>query len=309
MRLLILIAPLLSATAPADILHLRDGTRHHGALISQSPQAVHFAVLAPGGEGSLTLRFPASSVERVERGAIPDVLRTAAANAHGARPEADYEQMVREAHELAEDGDTRAALAALQKVVMRAPAETLAALDAQHAAQHGRSLAAYVAETRVRAAQLRRSPRALPIGQPSRFEAAALSAELERIERRALGVEYAGRSLQAWLDAAEEYRELHADAQDMTRAAALAAAAIGHRLKIDPCLRDDTERRATLARTRDALVRLSARVRAMPGFTRLGVSGAEPDPTLREAQRIAEAAAAASQPSDPNTAVPTQENP
>jgi len=228
----------------------------------------------------------------------PGILQPDGDSRHSATlPEDDFDQMLREAYELADDGDLAAALRALQRLVRRAAPETLAALDQRVRADRGQGLADWMAATRLRAALQARSGRLLELAFATPFEARALGQQLEALQTRLLGTEYAGRTIAAWSARPDAYVELCPDARHMVRDARLTTAVIGARLRLDPRLEADQEQRARLLELRAALAQLIARVTALPGFTALGGNADdEADPTLDEARRLAAEQAARAQP-------------
>ncbi|MBU0618284.1 MAG: hypothetical protein KKI02_11240 [Planctomycetes bacterium] len=306
MRLVVCLAVLLtSLTAHADIVYLRDASRHCGTLIKQTESEIVFSVnLADGA--TVVRRFPASQIKRVERTAVkrsetPPVNRSPSGPAALA---ADFEQMLREAYELVDDGDLPAALRALQRVVTRAPPEVLRALDGRVRAARGTALDDFVAGLRIRAALDPPRGQLFELKFATRYEAGALGRQLEPLYRHLLDARYDGRTIEAWAGKRDEYTELRPDARRMVSDARLAAAMIGARVRFDPKLKIDVAERRRLVALRADLARFIAKVSALPGFTSLD-SGAddEDDPTLAEARRLAaeqaaEQQSATSQPAD-----------
>lgn len=290
----------LAALAPADILHLRDGSRYYGSLVRQDATACVFRV-SYGENASAVRTFPASRVARVERSArtTPPEAPTSAAQDATAP---DFTQMLREAFELADDDDPAAALAALRRVV-RAPQELMPALDRLTRSTRGVALDAWMAGLRMRLALASGKPSLKLLRTPTPFEAVALGEQLRALETQLLNHRYGARDLYAWARHHDEYQELRPDAREMVDSARLAAGLLGVRLRVDPALRDDRGTRATLVSLRSDLVRLGARVRSMPGYTSLGFAADLADPTAETARRLAEEAQrAAAAALDPNAA-------
>ncbi len=281
-----------------DILHLRDGSRHYGTLIQQTKNEIVFRIVLADG-ASAVRRFPASLVKRVER---TTAQRPEPVPAEGDQPPreavgVDFEQMLREAYELVDDGDLPAALRAFQRIVSHAPADVLQQLDRHARAARGRALDDFLAETRIRAALDGRRGRLFDFKLATRFEADALGKRLEQLQARLLSTAYRGRTIETWAHQGDEYTELWPDARRMIGDTRLAAAVLGARLRFDPRLKEDRGERRRLVTLRADLARFTAKVSAMPGFTALGADDSdEDDPTLREARRLAAEQAAASQP-------------
>jgi hypothetical protein len=307
MRLTVcLLAWFVPPAVHGDILHLRDGSRYYGTLLRQNENEIEFRIVLAEG-ASVVRRFPISRVKCVEHGAgeRPGPVSLESDQLPQDLNDLDFEQMLREAYELVDDGDLPAALRALQRIVMHAPNEVLEQLDRHARAARGRPLDEFLAETRIRAAleprasthAAPRSSRLFDLKFATRFEAGALGRRLEQLHARLLSTAYQGRTIETWARRREEYTELRPDARRMVADARRAAAVLGVRLRFDPRLKNDRRERRRLAILRADLARFAAKVSAMPGFTSLGVdAGDEDDPTLRAAQRLAAEQAAASQP-------------
>jgi hypothetical protein len=298
MRLLVRLATLLAALPlQADIVHLRDSSRHRATPIKQTPGEI---VLA----GKLTDRTPAtgrlaaSSVGHAARPAA-GFTQAAPADSRPTRPETpapDFEQMLREARELVDDGDLPAALRALQRLVTHAPPDVLDALNRQMQIAHGSGLADFIAGLRIRAALDPPRGQLFELKVPTRYEAAALGRQLEPLYRTLLNRSYHGRTIEAWTRQPDDYGELRPDARRMVSDARLAAAMIGARVRFDPQLKTDIAERRQLAAVRGDLARFIAKVSRLPGFTSLDIdAGDQDDPTLIEARRLAAEQAAARQ--------------
>src|SRR5438874_2303425 len=131
----VILVAAFAAELRADILHLRSGVRHYGTIVSQTEREVVFRVwLAEGSTAVQTFRM--ADVAKVEHCEIDRPPMSAPAPAAiepdtGSSAHEDFEQMLREAFELLDDGDTAAALRALQRIVIRAPEADLPALSEQ----------------------------------------------------------------------------------------------------------------------------------------------------------------------------------
>ena len=262
--LAVLLTPL---AVQADILHLRDGSRH-----CQSG-AKPFQRATSAASDLRVRRFDARNA-----GAV------------------DFEQMLREACELVDDGDLPAALRALQRVVTRAPPEVLQDLDGHVRAARGSALDDLIAGIRIRAALDPPRGQLFELKFATRYEAGALGRQLEPLYRRLLDTTYHGRTIEVWAGKRDEYAELQPDARRMVSDARLAAAMIGARVRFDPKLKIDVAERRRLVALRADLARFIAKVSALPGFTSLDSgTGDQDDPTLAEARRLAAEQAAAEQ--------------
>ena len=298
MRLVVCLAVLLtSLTAHADIVHLRDGSRHYGTLIKQTENEIVFSVNLVDG-ATVVRRFPASQIKRVERTAVkrsetpPANLSQSGATALAV----DFEQMLREAYELVDDGDLAAALRALRRIVADAPAEVLNDLDGRVRAARGSALDDFVAGLRIRAALDPPRGQLFELKFATRYEAGALGRQLEPLYRHLLDARYDGRTIEVWAGKRDEYAELRPDARRMVSDARLAAAMIGARVRFDPKLKIDVAERRRLVALRADLARFVAKVSRLPGFTSLDSDAADrDDPTLAEARRLAAEQAAAEQ--------------
>jgi hypothetical protein len=303
MRLFVALAVLLACpTARADILHLRDrfchcssGANPLGRVTSATsdvrvrcvdagsaaaPDAqVQYCGFAPGCRGMPSSQTENDGVATVEQSSTPD-----------------FEQMLREAYELADDGDVPAALRALRRIVTRAPDNVLDQLDSDVRAARGYRLDELMAGLRIRAALDPPRGQLFELKFATRYEAGALGRQLEPLYRHLLDKVYLGRTLEVWVAHRDEYSELQPDARRMVTDARLAAAMIGARVRFDPRLKIDIAERRRLVALRADLARLVAKVSALPGFTSLDRDADErDDPTLVEARRLAAEQAAARQ--------------
>ncbi len=282
MRWIPLLICLLAAPCFGDILHLRDGSRYRGTLIRETQSEVVFRVMADARTG-IVRSFPRERVERIERGAGED---TDSGERERAEAGEDFEQIYREAVELFSDGDLRAALLALQRLVNRAGDETLAAIDAEVRVQRGESLAALMARLRMEQA-LDDEQGLFRLRYASRYEAPALAMRLARLHDGLLEKHYHERSLRAWMADPEGYATLQPDAHEMVRDLRILAGVLGSRLKVDRGLRDDVAARTALAGLRSEASRLITRIETMPGYTNLRQRPTAGDPTLRAARDLA----------------------
>ncbi|MBU0640481.1 MAG: hypothetical protein KKB50_16585 [Planctomycetes bacterium] len=284
----------------ADVLHMRDGTRYYGSLISQDDQLVIFRVTLPDGASGSVRVFPAALINRVERTSRGPIAASSPApdpREQAAQSE-DCQQMVREALELISDEDFPAALRALQHAVQRASPQVLQELDEYTRQTHGLPLAELLAETRLYVAQRPRNGRLFGLTYATRYEAAALGRLLEQRVEGLLATTYHERTIAEWVPQREAYETLQPDARRMVADARLAAAMIGARLRFDPRLRPDRDERRRLTALRGELARFVAHVSALPGFTGLSSSDDASDPAVREVSRLRSTRSAASQPAE-----------
>jgi hypothetical protein len=290
LRALVLMLALAAGPAvQADILHLRDGSRYYGTLISQNERAIVFRVTLDDGTSGAVRSFPMALVKRVERTARtrPPVPDHGSNHTPAAAPSEDFEQMLREAFELLDDEDLPGALRAMQRVAMRASREQLVELDRQTCGARDLPLARLVAETRFAVAVARGRGRTFRLGFVTPYEAPAMGLLLERLQGRLLARVHQGRTIAQWAAERDAYAELHPQAPELVADASLATALIGARLKSDPRLRGDREQRRRLTFLRDDVTRLAAHVRSMRGFTALSVDKDDPsNPAAREVARL-----------------------
>jgi len=285
----VVIALAAGAAVQADILHLRDGSRHYGTLISQNEREVVFRItLADGTSGALR-SFPSSLVKRVERTARPTPVGAdrPAGEPPSTMPAEDFEQMLREAFELLDDDDSPAALRAMQRIVTRAPAGLLSDLDERTHSARGLPLARLMAETRLRVALARGRGGAFELKFVTRYEAPVMGRLLEQLQGEFLQKRHEDRTVAEWAAERDAYTELQAGAREMVAHARLATAMIGARLKFDPRLRKSGEQRRRLAALHDDLARFVAHVISMRGYTALGFDEDDlPEPAAREVARL-----------------------
>lgn len=297
-----LLTMLLATAAAADTLHLRDGTRYYGRLISQDEHQVVFRVSLDDGRSSMLRTFPAEKVKRVERTAR-DTPTQDHPDRDAERPESeDFEQMLREAFELIDDGEPAAAVRALQRIVNRASPARLKQLSAQSLAAREQPLDELIARTRLKEAQHGRHGRLFQLKVVTRYESAALGRLLERRQKELLEKRYAGRTIAEWAADRDTYERLRPDAPRMTNDARLAAAVIGARLRWEPRLTKNRAARRELAVFRVELTRFIAHVINMPGYTSLGVVDDPNDPAAREARRLATSRPASRPTTSPSSA-------
>lgn len=262
------IALTLSPPATADILHLRDGSRHYGLLVSQNEHEIVFRVVSADGASSVVQSFPTARVARVER---TGQLQTPPPHRiDGADPVAlgeDYEQMLREGLELLDDGDLGSAVRALQRAVLRAPQEVLAQLDQQCRAARGVPLDELLAASRIRLADQEGRGRSFKLKYATPYERDALARLLARERASLLARRYDGRSVAEWAANRAEYTELTPAARPLVADASRAAALIVTRLRFDRRLKQNREERVRLLRLRAELSRLAGQILALPGYT------------------------------------------
>ncbi len=265
--LAILILAALATPVEADILHLRDGSRYQGELVSQDTQEIVFRIQLPDGPANIVMRFDAAAVERVERQLDPPPERPPDSRpATPAQPPEHFEQMMREALELLADDDLPAALRALQRTVLESPPALHVRLDKACRDKTGMALAELLADVRIRFAL---SGQGFRIRFATHAERPALGRMLAQRHQELLSGKYHGRTLAEWARNPEAYEHLQPDAREMVGAARRAAGMLGARLKYDPQLREDRETRVELSELRQALARLVDRVTAMRGYTDL----------------------------------------
>lgn len=279
MRLVILLAILTSAASgQADILHLRDGSRYYGELISQTQTAITFRVALTDGVSSAIRRFPAQQVERVERTGRRDAAPRPPQPAALSADDADRPQMLREAFELLADLDFAAAVRALETAVRGASVETLSELNAQCRAARGMPLDELLATARVYVATRAGRGRGFKLTRPSVYERPALARILARQLNILLARRYDQRTLREWAGEHSGMAVLRPDARrmvaDLTRAAALANA----RLRYDSELRKDRVRTLQLTRLQHDLSRLAAQIYSRPGYFELNPEDGWQDP-------------------------------
>lgn len=294
MRLPLLAAALLFACLPlaqADILHLRDGSRHYGTLERETDSEVIFRVRLTTDGATMLRRFTRSDVSRVERTTIdapPD--GEATARDENASPKFDAreaEQVLREAFELLDDGDRVAALRALQRLVNGSERTQIQSLSDFTQSARGIALRDLLAQTRLDVAMHGDHGRLFQLQYVSPYEADAMAALLEKLQSDNCAAVFQGRTVESWAGEPTAYSELAPDAPDLVHRTRLATAAISARLRFDPRLKRDAASRGKLIILRDQLTALAAHVRGMTGFTQLGAIDDETDPTFVEARRIA----------------------
>ena len=312
MRLLLLTV-ILAATplVQGDILHLRDGSRHYGELISQNEREIVFRVVLGDSSSTVARTFPAALVERVERtGRLQSRPAAPADQSAGPAAGANYEQMLREAFELLDDRDLPAALRALQRVVLEVPAARLERLDEQCRAARGVPLDELLAGTRLRVAAATRDGRDFKLKYVTPYERAALGRLLAEQQRALLARRHDGRSVAQWAGDWSDYTAVRPGARQLVADAARAAAVIAARLRLDPQIEGGRAERTRLVQLREDLSRLAAHVLALPGYTVPTDGDDAPDPTRDAAEKLAAQPAATSQPADaenpPQNADPTR---
>lgn len=291
------LALLLSVTVarPTDIVHLRDGSRYLGHLEAEEPGAVLFRVLLPDGTGSFVCRFPLERVLRLERNVQHEpTSRPVGGDDTAAEVGPDWEQVLREAFELLDDGDAPAALRALQKLVRGAPSAELAELAEACRAARGVPLDVLLAQTRIRvAAGPGDGGFRIPYATP--YETAALGRLLAELQNQCLQRSCDGRTVAEWAAARSEYVAVQPESRPLVATAARAVALISVRLRLDPELENARAARAGLVALAADLSQLAAHVRALPGFT-APPEDSVTDPAEQVVQQLAAGAAATSRP-------------
>lgn len=303
----VLLMLILSTTPPAraDILHGTDGSRYSGEVVRQDEHMVLFRILLADGKSGIVKRFPRAAVLRIEPSDVAAPVDFAEEGGEEEMPpagaSADFAQMLREAYELLDDGDPASAAAALQKIIVRAPAQVRAALSLRCRRERGATLAELAAAARVRTAA---AEDGFHIRFATPYEAAALGTLLQRQIEALWPLEFAGRSLREWSAKPETYAALQPDVRAMVAAGRRLAGMLGARLEYDPALAEDRAARKQAAQDREAVIRLVRHVITMPGYTEpQGAAGWSDDPGAAKAlelaaERIAEQSAT-SQPAPP----------
>ncbi len=275
---------LLTGAAPAtraDILHLHDGSRYTGRLISQNSERVVFRVVLSDGVSGLVRSFAADRVRRVERAdlPVPRPRKIQPQRTKERRPALEdrehFEQMLREAYELLDDGDRSAAVRALQRLVLRAPPQLRATLAEQCRKDRGVGLAELLAATRLQHAIATSRGRIPRIRFATDYEAAPLADLLIELEQSHLTRIVDGRSIDAWSDDPGSYDTLTEQTPALVHSARFAAAMMSIRMRLDPGIAADPESRQALHHRRVRLSRFVSAVRRLPGFTALRAENAD----------------------------------
>ncbi len=292
------------AVLAADILHLRDGSRHYGQLISRDERVVVFRVFSRDGQAAIVREFDARLVASVQRSpsggcglASQPADRPAQrprVHGRGAWPEPDEtgltsgeraEQMLREGFELADDQDWPAALRAVQRAVLEVDAADLAALELLCTRVRGVALPDFLAELRIRVASTAEDGRAFRLRWATPYEREALGRRLRELETELLASRSDGRALREWVAESERYTQILPESRRLAADAARAAAVIDARLRLDPWLIDRGER-AARSELHDRLAALASRIMGLPGFSARAVEDAG-DPAAVAAQKLA----------------------
>lgn len=287
MRRLILVA--LGALLPiahGDILHLRDGTRYQGELVSESSRETVFRIISSAG-ASITRRFPAAEVQHVERAPLPETRADRGEPRDEAALNQWLEQMVREAHELLDASAERAALETLQRAVNRASKDQLLALNVMNKNVRGVGLDEMLADLRMRRALAGANGQLFEMRYATPFERPALARRLVDLQERSLAIRFDGRTVAEWAADPSRYTTLTPQTRPLLTAARLANAASGARLDFDPALQAPAARLPVMVQ-RKAVADLIHHIARLPGFGRLPAASRSEDPTLREAERIEE---------------------
>jgi hypothetical protein len=263
--------------ASADILYLRDGSRHNGKLISRTPEQVVFRILLPDGRSGITRTFPAAAVDRIEELDLePEPADPGEESPEPMSPHATVEEylgLLNEAFTKLDLEQSAAALRLLQRAVHGAPQGVIDALEHETRAKRDIALDELLAQTRIDVALTADRGRTFKLGYATTYEARALGRLLEVRTNRLLTRSYDGKTIEAWAGDPRSYDRLTADARRIVEDARLAAALLGARLRFDPRLRGDGSERARLSRLRSDLTRLAAQISAMHGYTAPALEG------------------------------------
>lgn len=208
-----------------------------------------------------------------------------------AEPQEDYAQMLREGFEMIDDGDLKSALRAIQRATIRAPRAKLAELEQLTIRFRDEPLADLLAQLRFDVALAEHNGRTFKLRFLTPLETEAMSALLRRNQHRRLNAVHLGKTVAQWAAERNTYKKLHSGAKRLAADARLAAAFIGERLRRDPLLKQNVERRRELVALRAELGRFVAHVSKMPGFTSLESAPAANDPAAREVARLRAAVA------------------
>ena len=283
-------------TLQADILHLRDGSRHYGQAVLENDREVVFRIVLPGGSGSVLKTFSRDLVVRVERTSTRQLQTRPAKVPTSSEADEDYEQMLREGFELVDDGQPLAALRALQYAVSRAPPAMLEQLTEQCRTARGVPLDELLARTRLEVADSGRAGQAFRLQYVTPFESAALGRLLQQMQVERLARRHDDRTIAEWAAAPADYTAVRPDSRALVADASRVAAVISARLRFDPSLRGQREERARLVELRANVSRLAAHILALPGYTAPTEDDGATDPAELEAARLAAASAPTSQP-------------
>jgi hypothetical protein len=273
-RFVPLIIPVLllagAAYAPADILYLRDGSRHYGELISRGPQSLQFRVVTgPAGTDSAIRTYATAMVARVEQTGQVDTPPAARAQPIEATPAKgpDYEQLVREGCELLADGDYAAAVIALQMVAKSARGEDLQRAERLAEKLSGVSLAEVLARTRMFVACGEGRERGFRLKFATRYELPALARLLQAHAETLLAREYGGHTVREWGRRVDEIEELEPYSWALFEDAARAHIAVVAWIRFDPEMRGQRDLRNRLTQVVLETSLLAAKIRDLPGYT------------------------------------------
>jgi hypothetical protein len=295
MRLPIVLILAATAVVQADILHLRDGSRYYGRLVSQDERTIVFRIASADGQRDSVRSFTARQVGRIERTGRRDVAPPSAraeAKAEGPRP--DYIQMVREGFELLNDENLPAAVRALQRAVSGANEGELRALEALCRRVRGEALDDLLARTRIQVAARAGHGRGFRLRNATGFERAALGRRLRAQSETLLARRHQQYTVSEWTAHVDQYKELRPDARRLVADASRAAALIAARLRYDPALADDRAERVRLSGLHVGLTRLAGHVLSMPGVLDLDPEDGWVDPAFADDDAAATTQPAAS---------------
>jgi hypothetical protein len=275
------------AVLSADILHLRDGSRHYGELVSENSREVVFRIVLADGSATAVKTFPVELVIRVERTGLRPGAAPRPETSREDEPSADYEQMLREGFELLDDNDPLAALRALQRVVLGAPPGLLVQIEAECRAIRGVALDELLATTRVQAAGLADGGQAFRLRYATPYEIGALGHVLAQAQESRLARRYEGRTLTEWAAALTEYTQVRADTRALVADTSRVAAVISARLRWDRSLKDARAERIRLVNLRADLARLARHLLTLPGYTENPADDGAADPAALAAESAA----------------------
>lgn len=267
-RLAVWLTLTVALAASADILHLRDGSRHSGTLIAETQKEILFRIDSPDGKASTVRKFARDLVERIEVGIQPTATDDVDDPETDTPPEndADHAQWLREAFELVDRGELRPALRILSRLARISDRAILDRLNHDCATARGRPLDVFIAEIRVRSATANTRDGVIRFGGVTAYESLALGRLLETHIRELLQKTYEGRTLLDWTIRQSEYTRATTESPALVRDARIASAMLSARVKYDPRLREDREARVTATAQRDELARLAAWISALRGF-------------------------------------------
>jgi hypothetical protein len=294
--LVIVLASTLGSSG--DILHLRDGSRHYGQLVSEEEEAVQFRLVLRDGTSGMVQTFLRAQIVRIERtGRVDTPPAPPGPSAGAGRVRPDRAQMLREAFELFDDGAPGAAVRAMQRGVVGASEVELGELDALTRRLRGIPLDTLLATARVYVAGRAGHGRGFRLRFATRYEQRALAAVLADQAAVLLGREHLGKTVAQWAVDWREYAALHDGARRLVADAVRAAGLISARLRYDEQLRQDRAETARWTRLRRDLTDAAAHIGSMTGYLELPPEDGWEDPACP----LVTKRAAASQPAESRT--------